>query len=192
MSGQLGMDAGGRGLGRPIEALRERWGWIVGIGIAMSLCGLLALGNTYAATFAVVTFAGAMMIVSGAIEIFHGFNMKTWGRFFLWILIGLLYVAAGVITLMAPPRVAVLLTLFVGAAFVASGLVRIVLAFQMREGTPWIWAALSGVVTMLLGVMILVQWPYSGLFVLGLFLGVDLLFAGASWVAIGLALRRRS
>lgn len=197
MSGHLGADVtgkehGGRSLGGPIAALRDRWGWIFGIGLALSLCGLIALGNTVVATFAVVTFAGAMMIVSGAIEIVHGFNMKTWGRFFLWIVIGLLYVAAGLITLTAAPQAAILLTLLVGAAFVASGIVRIVLAFQMREGTPWIWAALSGLVTALLGVMILAQWPFSGLYVLGLFLGVDLLFAGASWMMIGLALRRRS
>jgi uncharacterized membrane protein HdeD (DUF308 family) len=197
MSGQLdtGMSGGkpaGGGLGVPVEVLRDRWGWIVGIGIAMSVCGLLALGNTMVATFAVVAFAGSMMIVSGIIEIAHGFNMKTWGRFFLWIVIGLLYVAAGIITVTAAPQAAVLLTLLVGAAFVASGIVRIVLAFQMREGTPWIWAAASGLITALLGVMILAQWPFSGLYVLGLFLGVDLLFAGASWVAIGLALRRRS
>ncbi|WP_293867854.1 HdeD family acid-resistance protein [uncultured Alsobacter sp.] len=197
MSGHLGanMSGGqptGASLGGPIQALRDRWGWIVGIGIALSLCGLIALGNTVVATFAVVAFAGSMMIVSGIIEIIHGFNMKTWGRFFLWIVIGLLYVGAGIITVTAAPQAAAILTLLVGAAFVASGLVRIVLAFQMREGTPWIWAAISGLITALLGVMILAQWPFSGLYVLGLFLGVDLLFAGASWVTIGLALRRRA
>jgi uncharacterized membrane protein HdeD (DUF308 family) len=197
MSGHLGADMsgksdGGRGLGGPIGILRDRWGWIFGIGVVLALCGLLALGNTVVATFAAVAFAGSMMIVSGIVEIAHGFNMKTWGKFFLWIVIGVLYVAAGLITVLAAPQAAVLLTLLVGAALVASGIVRIVLAFQMREGTPWIWAALSGIVTTLLGVMILAQWPVSGLYVLGLFLGVDLLFAGSSWMMIGLALRRRS
>lgn len=202
MSGHFGADMSGQdtgrggpsgpGLGGPIAALRARWGWIFGIGLALSLCGLMALGNAVLATFAVVTFAGAVMIVSGAVEIVHGFNMKTWGRFFLWIVIGLLYVLAGVITLTAAPQAAILLTLIVGAALIASGLVRIVLAFQMREGTPWLWAAASGLITALLGLMILAQWPASGLTVLGIFLGVDLLFAGSSWMMIGLALRRRS
>jgi len=74
---------------------------------------------------------------------------------------------------------------------VASGIVRIVLAFQMKEGTPWIWVAVSGVITTLLGAMILAKWPVSSLFTLGIFLGMDLLFAGASWIGVGLALRKK-
>lgn len=179
------------GPGAPMTALRDKWGWVVGFGVVLSVCGLLALGNTVAATFAVVAFAGAMMIFSGVVEIVHGFQMKTWGGFFLWMLLGLLYLVAGIITFAAKPAAAAVLTLMVGAAFVASGILRIVLAMRMRQGTPWVWVVVSGIVTTLLGGMILAQWPYSGLYVLGLFLGIDLLLAGASWVGIGLALRRR-
>jgi len=85
----------------------------------------------------------------------------------------------------------VVLTLLLGAALVASGIMRIILAFSMKEGTLWIWVALSGVVTLLVGLIILAKWPVSSLFVLGLFLGIDLVFAGASWIGIGLGLRKR-
>jgi uncharacterized membrane protein HdeD (DUF308 family) len=67
---------------------------------------------------------------------------------------------------------------------------RIILAFSMKRETPWIWVALSGAVTLLLGVLILMRWPVSSLYILGLFLGIDLIVAGASWVGIGLGLRR--
>ena len=69
---------------------------------------------------------------------------------------------------------------------------RIILAFSMKEGTPWIWLVLSGVVTLLLGLMILTRWPVSSLYVLGLFLGIDLVIAGAGWIGIGLGLRKRA
>ena len=69
---------------------------------------------------------------------------------------------------------------------------RIYLAFQMQEGARWGWVAFSGVITALLGLMILAQWPVSGLFVLGTFLGVDLLFTGFSWINFGLALKQRA
>jgi uncharacterized membrane protein HdeD (DUF308 family) len=69
---------------------------------------------------------------------------------------------------------------------------RIILAFSMKEGTPWIWVVLSGVVTLLLGLMILTRWPVSSLYVLGLFLGIDLVIAGAGWIGIGLGLRKRA
>jgi uncharacterized membrane protein HdeD (DUF308 family) len=62
----------------------------------------------------------------------------------------------------------------------------------MQGGTPWIWVVLSGIVTLLVGLIILAHWPVSSLFVLGIFLGVDLVFAGASWIGIGLALRKRA
>ena len=84
------------------------------------------------------------------------------------------------------------LTLLLGAALVASGIMRIILGFSMTGGTPWIWVVLSGIVTLLVGLIILSHWPVSSLFVLGLFLGIDLVFAGASWIAIGWALKRRA
>jgi uncharacterized membrane protein HdeD (DUF308 family) len=133
-----------------------------------------------------------MMIVSGIVEIVHGFRMQTWGKFFLEVLVGVLYVVAGVFVLMAPPAAAAVLTLIAGAAFAASGIVRIVMAFQMQSGTPWIWVALSGAITTLLGALVLAQWPYSGLYVLGLFFGVDLVFAGIGWIGVGLALRSKT
>jgi uncharacterized membrane protein HdeD (DUF308 family) len=67
---------------------------------------------------------------------------------------------------------------------------RIVLAFSMRQGMPWIGVALSGVITLLLGLIILAHWPVSSIYILGIFLGIDLIFAGAGWIAIGLGLRR--
>jgi uncharacterized membrane protein HdeD (DUF308 family) len=188
ITGSLGPE----NFGEAMAKLRDKWGWIVGIGVALLVCGLLALGNMVLATFAVVVFAGWMMIVSGIIEIVHGFRMQTWGKFFLEVLVGVLYVVAGVFVLMAPPAAAAVLTLIAGAAFAASGIVRIVMAFQMQSGTPWIWVALSGAITTLLGALVLAQWPYSGLYVLGLFFGVDLVFAGIGWIGVGLALRSKT
>jgi uncharacterized membrane protein HdeD (DUF308 family) len=69
---------------------------------------------------------------------------------------------------------------------------RIVLAFSVQREAPWIWVLLSGVVTLVLGALILARWPVSSLYILGLFLGIDLIVAGASWVGLGLSLRRRA
>lgn len=180
----------GSSLGGGLRALRGRWGWIVAMGVLLSLCGLVALGSVVLATAVSVTIVGFMMVLSGAIEMAHGFASKSWGRATLWVLLGALYALAGIFAIMNPLLAATVLTLMLGAGLVASGAVRIVLAFQMREGSPWVWVALSGLVTLLLGAMILMQWPASSLFVLGIFLGVDLIFAGTSWIAMGLALRR--
>jgi Short repeat of unknown function (DUF308) len=74
---------------------------------------------------------------------------------------------------------AAVLTLMLGAAVVASGIMRLILALSMKQDKPWGWVAVSSVITLVFGLIILARWPISGLFVLGLFLGIDHLFAGA-------------
>src|SRR4051794_28155656 len=177
-------------LGGALQGLRDRWGWVVGIGVLLLVFGLVALGSVVAATVASVWTVGIMMILAGATEVIHGLAMKTWGKSILWVVLGLLYGVAGVFAFLNPLLAAGVLTLLLGAGLVASGIVRIVLAFQMKEGTPWVWVAVSGLITALLGGIILAHWPLSSLWVLGVFLGVDLVFAGMSWIMMGMALRR--
>jgi uncharacterized membrane protein HdeD (DUF308 family) len=69
---------------------------------------------------------------------------------------------------------------------------RVVLALSMQQAMPWVWVLLSGIVTFLLGLLIVAHWPVSSLYILGLFLGIDLVIAGAGWIGIGLGLRRRA
>ncbi len=170
--------------------LRAKWGWIVALGVVYTVAGFIALGSVAMATVVSVFVVGVMMIVAGVAEVISAFQIKTWGKFLLWVLLGLLYVVAGFVTFQNPLLAAVLLTLILGASLVASGIMRIILAFSMKRETPWIWVALSGAVTLLLGVLILMRWPVSSVYILGLFLGIDLIMAGASWVGIGLGLRR--
>jgi uncharacterized membrane protein HdeD (DUF308 family) len=170
--------------------LRAKWGWIVALGVVYTVAGFIALGSVAMATVVSVFVVGVMMIVAGVAEVISAFQIKSWGKFLLWVLLGLLYVVAGFVTFQNPLLAAVLLTLILGASLVASGVMRIILAFSMKRETPWIWVALSGAVTLLLGVLILMRWPVSSLYILGLFLGIDLIVAGASWVGIGLGLRR--
>ena len=178
-------------LGAGIEALRGKWGWIVALGVLFVVAGMVALGSVITATVVSVLFVGAMMVVAGIGEIIHAFAIRSWGRFALWLLLGLLYVVAGISVYVNPLLAASFLTLILGAALVASGILRIVIAFQMRSGTPWGWVVLSGVITLLLGGIILFHWPASSLFVLGVLLGIDLLFIGFGWILVGLALRAR-
>ena len=129
----------------------------------------------------------------GVAEIIAAFSVKTWGKFLLWMLLGVLYVAAGMIAIMNPLLAAAYLTLMLGFALVFGGVLRIFLAFQMKSaGGPWGWVVLSGLITLLLGAMIIAQWPASSLFVLGVFLGIDLIFIGAGWITMGLALKKRA
>jgi len=142
------------------------------------------------ATVASVFVVGIMMIVAGVAEVINAFQIKSWGKFLLWALLGVLYIIAGFVTFENPLFAAVLLTLLLGASLIASGIMRIFLAFGMKAEAPWIWIALSGVITLLLGLLILARWPVNSIYILGLFLGIDLIMAGASWLGLGFGLRR--
>ena len=149
-----------------LEPLRAKRGWIIALGV--------------------------IYVVAGVAEVFHAFQIKTWGRFLLWLLLGALYIVAGFLTFENPLLAAALLTLLLAVSLIASGIMRVVLAFSMKEGMPWIWVVVSGVITLLLGLVILAHWPVSSLYILGLFLGIDLIVAGAGWLAVGFGLGRRA
>jgi len=172
--------------------LRAKWGWIVALGVIYLLTGFIALGSVVMATVASVLVVGVMMIIAGVAEVFSAFQIKSWGKFLLWALLGVLYIIAGFVTFENPLLAAVVLTLILGASLVASGIMRIILAFSMKRETPWIWVLLSGGITLLLGLLILAHWPVSSLYILGLFLGIDLILAGAAWIGLGFGLRRHS
>jgi uncharacterized membrane protein HdeD (DUF308 family) len=183
----------GPGLGEGIRALRGKWGWIVALGVIFMIAGVIALGSVVVATASAVLIVGIMMIMAGVAEIIAAFNVKSWGKFALWMLLGALYVAAGIIAILNPFAAATILTLFLGVALVFGGVVRMFLAWHMREaGKPWGWVVVSGLLSLLLGVIIIAQWPVSSFYVLGIFLGIDLIFIGSGWLTIGLALKNRA
>jgi uncharacterized membrane protein HdeD (DUF308 family) len=156
------------------------------------VAGLIALSSVVLATVVSVFIVGIMMVVAGVAEVINAFQLKSWGKFLLWIVLGLLYIVAGIMTFENPLLAAALLTLMLGVALVASGIMRIILAFSMKEGMPWMWVVLSGVITLLLGGIILAKWPVASLYILGLFLGIDLVFAGVGWIFVGLGLKSRA
>src|SRR5918993_4247008 len=91
-------------LGEGLKALHAKWGWIVALGIIFMIAGVIALGSVVMATVSAIYVIGVMMIMAGATEIVTAFSVKDWGKFALWLLLGLLYVAAGGLFLFPPVR----------------------------------------------------------------------------------------
>ena len=124
-------------LGEGLKALHAKWGWIVALGIIFMIAGVIALGSVVMATVSAIYVIGVMMIMAGATEIATAFSVKEWGRFALWLLLGLLYVAAGVICFFRPFEAAAIVTLMLGIALMIGGVVRGFLAWSVREaGKP--------------------------------------------------------
>ena len=93
-----------------VAPLRAKWGWIVALGLVYVVAGFIALGSVMAATVASVFVVGVMMILAGIAQFFNAFQVKSWGKFLIWALLGALYIFAGFVTFENPLLAAVLLT----------------------------------------------------------------------------------
>ena len=174
-----------------IGATRDKWGWFVALGVLLLIFGGIAFGNLFIATVASVYLIGWLMLMAGAVEIIHAFGVKTWGRFFYWLLSGLLYAFAGFFAFYNPLLASAVLTFLLAVALVASGVLRAWEGYAHRSEKGWGWIVAAGVITAIAGLLIALRWPFNSLWVLGLFLAIDLVFQGWTFIALGLALKNK-
>ena len=172
-----------------LAKLRARSGWIVAVGIVLELLGIAAIAANVATTLVSVLVFAWLLVFAGVAQLFHAFSHRDWQGFLLDLLLGVLYVVTGLLLLQSPLQAAETLTLLMAAFFFVSGLFRVGAAIGTHLPHRG-WVVLSGVVNVVLGGLILAQWPASGLWVIGLFVGIDLVFGGMSLVMLGLSLRR--
>ncbi len=171
-----------------LENLRHRWGWFLLLGIILICLGTIALLMTPVATVAAVLVLGWLMVASGVIEIIHGFRMHGWGGIFLHLIGGIVGVVIGLLVVTHPIAGALAWTLLFASFLTVIGLFRVIIALRLKF-MNWGWAVFDGVITLLLGVLVWAGWPSSGLWFLGISLGITLLLRGWSYVMLALALR---
>jgi uncharacterized membrane protein HdeD (DUF308 family) len=168
--------------------LRRVWWLFLALGLVSIIVGFLAISSAFVATLASVMVFGVLLLVAGVTEVVHAVMVRNWRGFALHLLGAALYLIVGLFMLEDPVRAAAVLTLLIAAAFFVGGVLRVI--FALVERFPaWGWVALHGVVDLVLGVLIFRGWPESSLWVIGLFLGIDLLFHGWSWVILALTVR---
>ncbi len=175
-------------LGTAMEKLRHRWGWFVALGALTVVLGAAALGLVVHATITTVYIIAVFMIVKGGSEISMGINQKSWGREILFILAGLFYIVAAAFALARPLPAAAILTLMLGGALLVAGGLRAWIGAHMHSHARTMVIA-GGIVTALVGLLVIFGWPANSLVILGTLLGVDLVFTGVMWVGFGLRLR---
>jgi uncharacterized membrane protein HdeD (DUF308 family) len=171
-----------------LDVLRGMWGWFLVLGIALVITGMVAISFAFVATLATMIAFGVVLLVAGAFQLIGAVVGRRWGGFFLHLLAGVLYFVVGLAMIERPVGAAAAVTLVLAVAYVIGGVVRIVVALANRFG-GWIWVLLNGVITLVLGILIWAGWPTDSLWIIGLFVGIDLLFAGWTWVTLALAVK---
>ncbi|HEV2950258.1 MAG TPA: HdeD family acid-resistance protein [Gemmataceae bacterium] len=169
-------------------SLRAAWWMFLVMGVISIIVGMLAISAAFIATMASVVVFGVLLVVEGITGVIHAIMVRTWKGFAMNLLVAALYLLGGFFMLEEPIRAAEVLTLVLAAAFIVGGMLRVIIAIAVQfHGWPWV--LLNGVIDLILGVMIWSGWPGTSLWVLGLFVGIDLLVHGWSCVILALAVR---
>jgi uncharacterized membrane protein HdeD (DUF308 family) len=197
--------AGISGEGRLLSQSGISWGWLLALGILMALLGLIGLGMTYWLTIVAVFWFGVLAIVGGVAQILDAFHHKGWKGIVWHVVMGLIYIIAGLAMIAMPISSAFWLTLFLAASLIVVGIIRVIIAFQMRDHGPvWIAVLLSGLISVALGVMVYGMvsppgaealatpagqqaWIRSWGWVIGLFVAIEFITEGVALISLALA-----
>jgi uncharacterized membrane protein HdeD (DUF308 family) len=171
-----------------LAALRGNWFWFVILGISLVVLGIVALSSVVIASLATAVAIGVLMLLAGVGETVGAFWGRGWSGFFYHLLSGLLSIVVGILFLRAPVGALLALTLLVACFLMVGGVFKIVAAASYRFAA-WGWPLVSGIIDVVLGVLIWLEWPASALWVIGLFVGINLIFRGFNWIGLGMALR---
>jgi len=170
-----------------MDEIRESWGWFMFLGVALTILGVACVTFATAATSATMLIFGWLLLISGVVQLIHSFGTGTWSGFFLFLLSALLRGITGFLLVRYPSAGAAGLTLLLGSFFVVGGLFRAI-ASAMAKLPCWGWACFSGVVSAVLGVIVLSLMPVTSVFFIGLAVGIDMIFDGAAVCAFASAI----
>jgi len=169
----------------------QHWGWFLAFGILLLVLGIVAIARSVTSTVVSMVLFGWLLIFGSAIEFVNAFMVGKWAGFFLHLLVAILFAVTGVIMVTRPVISAETATFLVSMFLLIGGLYQLVAAL-VTHLPGWGWQALTGVVGSALGFLLMVQWPISGLYAIGLFVGIDLVLYGWSWGALALSLHKLS
>jgi uncharacterized membrane protein HdeD (DUF308 family) len=165
-------------------------GTYLALGAVLVGLGIVAIVTPLVAGVATVYALGSLLVASGVFRCAFAFRAESWGAGVLGFALGALALLAGSLVIAQPVLALASLTLLLAIYFAAHGAVEAVVALRLRPDRPWVWALVSGVISIVLAFMIAFQWPTSALWVVGLLLGIHLISAGSSLVGIASASRR--
>ena len=171
-----------------VQETRKEWGWYLALGIVLVLTGVFAIMSGTGATLASVIVVGAVLCVAGIAQVISAFMARGAGHVVLLLLVGGLDVIVGWMLVQHPGAGALTITLLLAALFVFGGIFRFVSALWLQI-PGYGWAAFSGIVSFILGIMLWAQWPVSATWFIGFAVGLNFIFAGVSWSTIAFKLK---
>jgi uncharacterized membrane protein HdeD (DUF308 family) len=159
-------------------------------GVLLIVLGMAALGSPFLAAVAVNVAIAWLIVLAGAVHVILAFRAHGAGSMIWKLLVGVAYVCFGVYLILHPVLAVASLTLVLASLFLIEGVLDIVLFVKMRSMGGSSWVLLDGIVTLLLGAMIYMQWPSSSAWAIGTLVGVSMIISGVTRVMMSLAVRK--
>lgn len=169
--------------------LQRNWGWLLGLGILFVVLGFIGLGMTVGLTLVSILFIGALFIVAGAAQIVDTFKSHQWKAIVGHALIGVLYIIGGGLIIYDPVLASALITAVIAWFLIIIGITRLIMAIVLRHTSGWGWMLFAGLCAIVLGVLIMIQWPYSALWIIGMFIAIELIVNGWTYIFMALGMR---
>jgi uncharacterized membrane protein HdeD (DUF308 family) len=171
-------------------AVKKSHSWSIAIAIFMILAGLMAIFLPPIAGIAVTVLVGWLLIVSGCFHLFYGWHTRSKGSLVWELIVGVVYILAGIFLLVHPVAGLATLTLALAVYLFAEGVLELVMGFTLRPHPGWGWLLFDGILTLLVAFMIWRTWPFSAPWVIGTLVGISMLFSGTSRLMLSMGSRR--
>ncbi|MGG6239843.1 HdeD family acid-resistance protein [Nodosilinea sp. AN01ver1] len=173
------------------EEIKKATNWVIFLSIALIVLGIVAIISPMVASAFFTAMMGWIALISGILMVIQSFRSHPVRGFWLNLIVGLLYAISGLYILFNLGAALLALTLAFGILFIVEGIYTIIMGFTQKVGRSMSWlVVLNGVVTLVLGIMVLNRWPVSALWLIGLYVGISLLLTGISLLAAALAARK--
>lgn len=164
-----------------LDQVRKSWGWFLTLGILLSILGIVCVGKAQTATTFSILALGWVLMISGVLWLINSFYAFSWHGFFLYLLNAIIRGVTGYLLIRHPDAGAQGVTMLLAALFIVGGLFRGIGA-SVIQFPRWGWTVFSGLISFALGIYLLVTWPAASTYFIGIVIGIDLIFDGASLV----------
>jgi uncharacterized membrane protein HdeD (DUF308 family) len=172
-----------------VTKVDRNWLWLLVLGVIFVFLGFIGLGMTVSLTIVSMLFFGFLLIIAGVSQIFDTFKCKGWKAAVSHAAIAFLYLIGGGLVIYDPLLASTLITALLASVLIIIGLTRFIMAAQLKNSHGWGWLILAGLTALILGILILVQWPISGLWVIGLFIAIELMVDGWTYIFLAFAMK---
>jgi uncharacterized membrane protein HdeD (DUF308 family) len=173
-----------------VGGIKRASGWSIALAVLMIILGIIAMLAPWEFGIVIALIIGWTAIFNGVAQIVYGIRIHSGGRTVLEVILGLIYIVAGIYLLLHPVGGLLVLTIFLASFLIVYGVFALVLAFQMRPLRGWGWVLFDAIITILLGVLIWAHWPLNAEWVVGTLFGISILVSGVTRLMMSLAIRR--